>query len=636
MSLTIPPADIHGAFLARFDREVARLSSALADQRARVLVAPMENRRSGGAVAWYNPAAWPPGLPLPLTIGEALDRVRADAAPLAEELGREVERLAQEFVAPAMVPAVLDRCVSGWPDTEAAEPPAPPVHRWPLPASGPPPVAWPPGRSRMGLLLRLLTLAADGADEIRDTWPPEAAPLDVARWAREGLNLAGQRHGYSDGHDLGERAIERLGEGFPWLDLEIHSREVGGMIRFPPAGLALLYLAERDVRAGLRRPAVAVDAGRRHHDLLSGWRDLPRDGRRHQGAALERTPLSDGRIELLSGGRMVPVQLSLPLADLLPHEGTIAALRELRGAKGLRHWTALQRLWSIEGGRQGWVRWRLDEHMEAMGYGADARKREAFRIEVAREVEALTRLELAVYDGTGTQRHRAPLVHVGDRFEQLSPDGPWRLEGMELRPNDLLYRGVRDPASGGLGREFVPVPAELAKIDHVRHPYAHALGLLFAIRLRLTLAEQENRRDHVALSGANLLALAGIPSTLRADRAWERIRREVAELQRIDLLGRVEWASGDWTAAGVVRLYPAPWILDRTARGLIPTERPPVDVPMTGAELATWRKARGWSQREAARVLGVGQASVSRAEAAGAEALGPALAAALKRSTDRG
>ncbi len=51
---------------------------------------------------------------------------------------------------------------------------------------------------------------------------------------------------------------------------------------------------------------------------------------------------------------------------------------------------------------------------------------------------------------------------------------------------------------------------------------------------------------------------------------------------------------------------------------------------MTGDELKAWRKARGWSQAEAAKRLGVNQAAVSRAEGRKAEAIPASLALKVK------
>ena len=66
-----------------------------------------------------------------------------------------------------------------------------------------------------------------------------------------------------------------------------------------------------------------------------------------------------------------------------------------------------------------------------------------------------------------------------------------------------------------------------------------------------------------------------------------------------------------------------------------PPEKPPDrDKPVTGGELKTWREKRGWSQREAATRLKVGNAAVSRAEARLYEPLGHKLRAAFETRPD--
>src|SRR5439155_1324829 len=184
---------------------------------------------------------------------------------------------------------------------------------------------------------------------------------------------------------------------------------------------------------------------------------------------------------------------------------------------------ALQRLWSVEGGRGGAARWTLEVHLDALGYGERARRSPALRRRVAREVELLTRLELAVYAPDGRLRAQQPLITVGTKYSALHGTA-WMLEGMELRVNEWLYRGVRDPKTGALGADWYPAPVELAQIDHVRFPYALALGLVLPMRWRWDLGT----RDHCALTGAKLLATAGIRySRHDPGRAWAALRRNL-------------------------------------------------------------------------------------------------------------
>ena len=441
--------------------------------------------------------------------------------------------------------------------------------------------------------------------------------LDVAPWAAPALNRLVRGFG-AEAIEMAERHGS-MG-GLTVLD------EDGNAHRYPAGGMALLYRAEKAVRAGLRKPVVAIDAGRHHHNLVTGWRDNPRDGKRHSAAPADLS-FEAGRVELMLPGH--PVQLTLPIKELTGlSEGAIRLLRDIRGAKGLRHWCALQRLFSVEGGRMGWVRWTLNEHLTAMGYQKNTREDPKKRAEAAAEVELLTRMELVVYDASNIARHRAPLLLVGDRFERLAGSA-WHLEGMELRVNDLLYAGVRDRDTGKLGSNWWPVPVELAQIDHVRHGYAHALGMILAMRFRWDAGD---RRGATRLTGRKLLDLGGIPYTVRrAAEAWGKLRRELAELERIEMIAATVWIGEAWTLDGVCCLSPAAWIEDRTARQLHPEEPPVVALPLNGAELRAWRVARAWSRRETARRLGVTSQALDLAEGKPATPLGAKVSAALAR-----
>lgn len=612
-ALAVPDIDRRGLALARLDAVLVHLHAHIDAARECLLPIPATAaggepppRYSSSSRLLQHPAVDGDGSH-PLTLGNVLDLADRDRDGLATDLVAEVEWWARDLVKADLLAAVLAR-----PE---------PVARWPWPTSS-------AGGAALVRLMRTLREpapnepapnepAGDGGPEGRGWWwPGEAAPLDVARWARNGLNrTSGPARVGDELVDIAER------HGF------LAFLPAGGP---PPAGVALLYLAEREVREGLRRPAVAVDAGRTHHELMVGWKDVPRDGRRHASAPGE-VDFVGGRIELMLPGH--PVQMALPMAGQSVSEGAVHLLRELRGPKGLRHWCALQRLFSVEGGRRGWVRWTLDEHLAAMGYRKNTSEDAAKRAELAAEVEKLTQMELVVYDASNVARHRAPLLLVGDRYERLAGSA-WRLEGMEIRVNDLLYQGVRDPKTGEIGTNWWPVPIELAQIDHVRHSYAIALGMLLAMRFRWDAGDG---RRHTRLSGRKLLELAGISYTdHRAAEAWTKLERELGELERIGMTAPATWTGDPWTLDGICCLAPAAWMEDRTARQLVPEERPTVDLPRTGAELAAWRKERAWSQREAAKRLAVGQAALSKAEAKPEETLGPKVMASLDRWREKG
>lgn len=606
-ALAVPNIDRRGLALARLDAVLAHLNAQFDAEREMLLPTPAQFTGSKPSISRSSPApllevaAGSEDDPRPQTVGDMLDTADRDRDGLATDLVAEVEWWARELVKADLLTAVLAR-----PE---------PVARWPWPMSG-----------GGNVLVRLMRAVREptpneptpneptggGGPEGRGWWwPGEAAPLDVARWARDGLNRT------SGTARIGDELVD-IAERHGFLAF----LPAGGP---PPAGVALLYLAEREVREGLQRPAVAVDAGRTHHELMVGWKDVPRDGRRHAAAPGE-VDFVGGRIELMLPGR--PVQMALPMAEQSVSEGAVHLLRELRGPKGLRHWCALQRLFSVEGGRRGWVRWTLDEHLAAMGYRKNTSEDATKRAEIAAEVEQLTQMELVVYDAANVARHRAPLLLVGDRYERLAGSA-WRLEGMEIRVNDLLYRGVRDPKTGELGTNWWPIPVELAQLDHVRHSYAIALGMLLAMRFRWDAGDG---RRHTRLSGRKLLELAGIPYTdHRAAEAWTKLERELGELERIGMTAPANWIGDPWTLDGICCLSPAAWIEDRTTRQLVPEERPTEDLPRTGAELTSWRKSRAWSRREAARRLGVTSQALDLAEGKPAESLGPKVAAALTR-----
>jgi DNA-binding XRE family transcriptional regulator len=402
-------------------------------------------------------------------------------------------------------------------------------------------------------------------------------------------------------------------------------------LRWPFAGCALLYLARQDVERGRHRALVAIDAGRVHHGLVSGWRDLPK----HRGAEVHGAAtikVKEGfRLELWAPDRR-PVQLLLPIEDPTGgiHDAVVRQLRDIANWEGLRNWAAWLRLLSVEGGRQGWVRWTVDAHLAALNTRKctpEAKER------VARIVELFTKLELAVIGPDGRTRERRPLVLVGQRRE-VKVNSQWRLDGMELQMNPLLYSGVRNQETKRLGCNWWPASPELPQIDHIRHPYACALGLLLPIRFRWDYGDG---RDHTTLKGRNLLETAGIAFDKNTpDRAWKVLARDLDELKRIGELRRWEWDTGAPGLDAMCNIYPPPRALDIIKRGLLPERTAPTPSILTGGELREWRQRHGWTQGQTARELGVHPRTIMRAELNPDRRLGPALRAAVRRTLPPG
>ena len=624
---TLPAPDLQAAFRARLQRLLDVLAAALAEDRALLLVLPqspepeahrlwlaqMEAERAGRphlTSFWQaltpNPAHRAP--PLPWTIGQALDLVTDGLDGLAEDLETEVVFCADTLVDPKLRNAVLARpeLVQQWPrprrETGVA---AAALDALTTAVRSLPPDEHPPSHHVVGY-------DSESKPLMGYYWPGKAAPVVVAEWARKKLG------------SMGDVLVAEAAQRVP---TDIFLPDGGKLYRIPAAGLALLYLTENDVRDGSRKLAMAIDASKVHHDLMGGMRDWPKDGTRHRGATLKTRTVRDGeeieRVELLAAGSTVQLHLPMPELDGM-QDHAVEALRRLRGAKGLRHWAALLRLFSIEGGRSGTYRWLLDEHLVAMGYDERRRRDPQVRAEAAREVEALAAMELAIYTKGGILRERRRLLLETGRFERLERS-EWKLDGIEFQMNQRVYGGVRE-STGEIGHKWMPAPAELASVDHVRFPYAHALGMLLAIRFRWRLDEQH---AFLHISGEKLLALAGIGYRKeRAERAWDKLRRTLDELQRVTQIGSYQWMSDDdaWSLPGICRIVPATWTVERAVHGVLPLERPPDrDRPVTGGELKTWREKRGWSQREAAKRLKVTQQAVAKAEAKVDDPLGHKL-----------
>ena len=546
-------------------------------------------------------------LPPPMTVQEALELVRWESDGLAAELARGITCFARELVQPKLLDAVLAR-----PDLAALWP-------WldPGPRRSDPGVGWTTWAALRGVLSLPPGREQDEpADIWRYWWPQEAAPGPVAKWARDALN--------------------RLEDGRG--DVEVDNAEAGRIPLYPPlvtpdgdvlpgGGLALLYLAEQEVDQDRRRPVLAVDANREHHDLLAGWGGLAKTSHQTPGHIPDKwANEAKDRVWLTLFAPGLSTQLTLPLDGLAIHDELIRSLKQLADWEGVRNWAALLRLLSVEGGRAGWVRWTLDDHLAALGYNPKRRRNPETRERVARIVELFTEMELGVVSD-GREWERRPLVLVGSRFGHLEGSRA-RLDGMELQVNPLLYRGVRNVETGEVGRYWFPTVPEVAQLDHRVYAHALILGLLLPIRWRWDLAE----RDHIAISGGNLLKTARI--TYHRDhpgRVWDRLERNLDKLLELDALGRWEADDGGRDLDTSYRLYPPQWALDRLRHHVPVIECKPAELPRTGAELRAWRKAKRWTQAELANALGVGRSTVKRAEKGAKRPLTTAMQRAVHR-----
>lgn len=561
--------------------------------------AGFEWRMPGSVLAKEWPAELPP---LPLTVGAALGMVEERVEAMAAQIARDIEESAKAIVKPEYLEAVLGRIellADGWPWRAHGK-----RDGWTALDA----LFHEPSEGR--------AVAALSSSPMETTrwrrWPSEAAPAKVVRWSRDALDkLSDGQWSKEDEWSLAEQGYPL---GFGWSD------DAGESIYLPAEGRALLYLAEQDVRAGQHRTGMAIDASRAHHALLSGWRDLPKTG----GIPVTTEP--GHQVTLKMPGNAVQLSLNLAGEEAL-HEQVIHALRQWRGVEGLRNWAVLQRLLSVEGGRRGWFRWTLDSHMAGLGYSDRQRRDPAVCAAVALEVELLTKLEISETDSAGKERLRRPVLLVGGRFEKLRKSA-WRLDGLELQINPMLYSGVRNMETGKLGSNYLWAPLEVGQLNARRWAPALVLGLLLPIRFRWAMGEG---RDELVLTGKSLLRAAAITlDSRKAHRAWSRLESNLDKLVEIGSLGGWEWYSGEErTLAGRCRMRPAAWAIDRYQRGILPLETPPADMPETGAELREWRRRHGLGQSETATMLHLSQSTISKAESQPAKRLGTKMRAGL-------
>ncbi|MCG8422167.1 MAG: hypothetical protein MJE77_29950 [Proteobacteria bacterium] len=454
-----------------------------------------------------------------------------------------------------------------------------------------------------GYLNRLLTLwpSDPPIEPLFTQWPGPIHSATVAEWAESWLrhNL----HPANDGDMLTLMKETRRNTPIMFLvrpGLPFHCMGT-------PA-LALLYLLEHEVEENQQRKFIAIDTCKEHTKLVEAWRDLPK-----AKDSKMNTPITYGRVELIlpdtDEKRHFQLSLALPDDPLASQVG--AALREWRSWAGLRHWVVFQSLLTSNR-RLGWVRWTVEEHLNAMGRCKERRRRHEERRAAATMVGLFTQIEIGVYDEKGKLRERRPLVLKSNTYERLV-GSQWEIEGLELKVNPLLYRGVRDPKTGELGKNWWPTPQELPYIDHDKFGPAIALGTVLPARWRMELAK--SHQNYVDLKGDSLLKASGLPyrpQNLVA--TWRSVQRNLAELQRRRGLERWEW-HGDPDLSTVCRLYAPQWAIDRTAHGVLPKENPPAPTVLTGTELKAWRKKEHLSQTETAARLALGVRTIKRAEA---------------------
>jgi hypothetical protein len=494
----------------------------------------------------------------------------------------------------------------------------------------PPPIDW------------MLESPSENGEAIKLKWPKSVAAQDAIDWLNKhatNRSLA-KRLGdsilkiNSAGAFFIELFLSTNGRAIPpdaKSSFDTHLAETSEHAQLFYYGMlaAMAFDAWQEIERDRRRPMTAIDASRAHHDMTLGLNQAPRNlGRRKVVRSPVRIRELDqpDRYEILApNGKSA--QLLLPYdSNETIHDAIIRTLREWQDVEAVRQWYAMLCLFSVHGGRSGSARWTIDIHMDILGYAQRTRENPEARKRIAQHVQLLTKLEIAIYAPNGTLRARQPLIAVGTKYDRLN-GSEWQLEGMELRINPFLYSGVRNPKTGEIGKDWFPASIELARVNPGQYPHAIGLGIILAIRWRWNWRDG---LDHLSLTGTKLLEAAGIAfSRTDPGKTWNTLRNTIEELQRRDGLGRIEWDGEPWSLVGTCRLYPAQWVRDRTLHEIVPIESLPPPPIVTGAELKLWREQKGLSQATAAKILGVGQRTVRRAESEPKKPLGPAIREAM-------
>ncbi len=428
-------------------------------------------------------------------------------------------------------------------------------------------------------------------------WPEKAAPALVWDWVKPHLTDA----------DIKEtEEMETVYPGNP--KAVVRAQNIGpnmvikgpGEYWTPLYQIAVLYLAEQDIMDGLKKPIMPLDSTPAHRDFISTLISIPK--RPQEKIEIQ----SRGSVRVIASGQYV--QLTLPYDSF--SEAMVDVIRQILKWPGLRNYAALERLLG-EQGSTGIVTWTLDDHMKACGYREQTRKNHNKRKSISEQIEQLISLQIEVTDSNGRKWDRRPLYTVERRAGSKGPNGERITEIIELKKNPVLYRGIRG-LDGRLGNNWYPTTPRLAEIDTRKHAPALALGLVLPNHWRIAWTEN---LEYIDRSGTNILNMGHIKySRNDPSRAWDKLKRSLEELIRKGGLGRYYWKHGDNTLEGVIRLYPPEHIIDRTVGGLRGELPAPQQIISIGKELIAWRKKNKLTQIKAAEMLGVGVATIRRAE----------------------
>ncbi len=399
--------------------------------------------------------------------------------------------------------------------------------------------------------------------------------------------------------------------------------------RWPIRIAALIVSVEKLVQADREKGHIPIGASKRARaaiQLVSGHGPWIRDPK----APAELAPrFKDGRVELVWDGTPRQYQLALPMgSDRFEVEILEGILHELK-EDGLRDWLIFHRM-AAEHGRKGSFVWSWREHRERTSYDrriqndnkGDAETRDAV-------VRRLWRFK------TAEIRETEMLPGGARKWRRIGPFGlidiPGAIdigESLELAVivlNPALYEGTK---KGTTQPNFALLSNEALRLDGS----TLRLGAILSLEMRY-------RRDYggvVARKAATLWRDAGIRGGKPKRKEWPRADVSLANaLERLveaEVISSWSRETGEAGPDAVYEIRPTAAWCDQLLHAVPPSL--PIarsELPGTGGEFREWREHRGLSQSAVAEALGVGIATVKRAEREPSSPLGAAIYEAIRR-----
>jgi hypothetical protein len=391
--------------------------------------------------------------------------------------------------------------------------------------------------------------------------------------------------------------------------------------RWDPVGCAVVLLAAQQVRADARRRCIALPTTHGARATLA----LVSQGRStHWDTA---TTVVATKIELTWDSAPRPYQLVLDMHQRGFDTALVPAILDALHADGLRDYLLLHRM-AAEHGRSGGFPWRWRDHKARTAY--------ARRIAQGNVTEAQARhaVTTRLWQLKGAEVRQTAVRPDGQQgWVRIGPFGLLdipaaiqrgaSLEAAQIQLNPALYAGAHKDSAAP---HFTLLPDEALLLE----------GPLLRLAVLLTM-DMRYARDaggtlvrSAAWLWDALHTLGGRPARKYWPRATAILHRALDRLAARGVLGHWTHEAGPPTPQTTYSLHPAAWWRDQLVHQARPELPPPRSAhPATGTALRAWRTARGWTQHQAAQRLGVGIATLQRAEYAGVQPLGPALTAAL-------